>query len=143
MIGIEMPKPRSIKYNIKRSGVFIWKTLLCICTLSILILCLVPASKISGNTGLPHLDKVAHILMYFSFSLLYLISFVVNESLRGYVRLLGIVFFMGSAIEIFQEILPFQRNASILDVIANFIGCLSAIGIYRTFFRSSGRWYSE
>lgn len=97
-------------------------------TIVILYLTLMPPSKI-GSHPLYSYDKAGHFMMFFGWTFVFgLISF----AMRG-VRKTGLlaIFLIGSlfgiSIEIAQGMLPYGRNASLYDAIADILGCLTAV----------------
>lgn len=87
--------------------------------------------KDTDDTGIeiPHIDKVIHFIFYTVFAVLGCLylkeqkkeSFQLN---REVLKMLGIAILYGIAIEILQDLMPFDRAAEILDVLANTLGAI-------------------
>ncbi len=83
------------------------------------------------DTGIeiPHIDKITHFIFYAVFAVLGCLylkeqkkeSFQLN---REVLKMLGIAILYGIAIEILQDLMPFDRAAEILDVLANTLGAI-------------------
>ena len=81
---------------------------------------------------LSHSDKFFHAIAYFSLGLTWLLSF--PKSLEKKILKYAIVCFCiiyGIVIEVFQGVLTTYRTPSLLDVIANTIGVIVAMMIFK------------
>ena len=114
----------------------ILKYMLLLWVILIFIFSLYPSSELPENPGIPHLDKLVHFVMYFVFSLFFLVLYVDIQRLGAVLKLLLVVLLLTLITEILQQTFPINRTASLYDGLANFTGFFSAIGIYRTFLKS-------
>lgn len=78
---------------------------------------------------IPHIDKITHFTFYFIFVVLGVLFLkeVKKERFqlkRAIIVMLGIAFLYGIAIEILQYVMPYDRAAEILDVLANTMGAI-------------------
>ncbi len=83
------------------------------------------------SEGLPHItynDKIAHFAAYFLLALSACSLSLPRQKLRS--LLLGIVLY-GIVIEACQGLLIPGRHASLLDALANTLGVIAAIAVYR------------
>jgi glycopeptide antibiotics resistance protein len=101
-------------------------------TLLITFLCLIKG-KTLGDAGwlhLPYKDKYVHSTFYFVFTVLWFLHFRAQNT-AGTKRLRAMVFLMavfyGGFIEICQGLFTTDRNADILDVLANTSGSAIAV----------------
>ena len=75
-------------------------------------------------------DKFIHGLYYATLTFFWILSAKTKRDQKQ-IKVGLSVFFLGLALEIMQEVLPIQRNMDVLDVFANSIGILIAIGTAR------------
>jgi VanZ family protein len=75
-------------------------------------------------------DKFIHGLYYATLTLFWILS-TKRLGDQKPIKVGLYVFFLGLALEIMQEVLPIQRNMDVLDVFANSVGILIAIGTAR------------
>ncbi len=83
-----------------------------------------------------HADKVYHTIAYFTLGLIWLISF--PKSLKEKRLKYAIVSFCiiyGIVLEVLQGVLTAHRTASLLDVIANTVGVIVAMLLYKQVFK--------
>ena len=80
-------------------------------------------------------DKVAHLVMYGTFSYLLLRGFQKQTQFPGlqsnfviYAMLIGIIF--GAFTEVMQRYVFSGRNANIYDFLANVTGCFAGLAVY-------------
>lgn len=102
----------------------------------ILWLSIMPASALRGAPELfPQQDKVLHALIYGLFAVLLLWAYSPRWPKTSSARLLGIVLLTtayGGVMEILQLSLPsLQRDCSGSDLLADLLGSILGIGIYR------------
>ena len=111
------------------------RNLLVICVLYttiITIFLLVPIST-GISTKLP-IDKLVHIVLNAALIFLWLAYFYKKEALKEWYSLLVILFLAivyGIIIEISQEHFTTSRTADVFDVVANIVGCLSGLFIFK------------
>ena len=110
------------------------KVLVVLWAISILFLSFYPMNKLAVEPRLPYFDKLVHFVLYFVLSFLVMSSLKSTKNNWVLFHVLWSVFAYGLMIEIGQGIFTYYRSTSIFDLIANFLGCIGAIGIYRTFF---------
>ena len=106
------------------------KVLAIICTLAVAVGSLI---SIQGEikTSFIHLDKFVHFLAYGILCLLWLKVYVLkNKKLKLIIIVAGLVLAYGIIIEALQEVTTSYRQFDILDIIANFLGILVAVGIF-------------
>jgi len=96
----------------------------------ILILSLLPASSTQKiSIEIPHFDKLIHLIMYFFLTATLLID--IKNNIKKPTRvlivsvLLSIIIFSG-IVEFIQEFFILGRFGSLLDLIANFFGLITA-----------------
>ena len=118
-------------YHINK-GHWMWKTLLFTWFLVIVGLSFYPFQNLEERPSLIQIDKIAHFFLYFVLSVLLIKSDYLSDRYSVSYSVLLIVFFLGGIIEILQGAITVERHASFLDIGANMLGALSAIGIYRT-----------
>ncbi len=107
---------------------FIWMII-------IIILSLLPVSNLNipKVITIPHLDKLAHMFMYFVYTLLLVFGFrIYNQGdfkNRYYVISLVVAIILGGLTEIAQGILfsSFSRQKDLMDFLANTAGALFAL----------------
>jgi VanZ family protein len=90
----------------------------------------------SFSVGLSHLDKIYHAIAYFLLGLTWLFSFpksLQNKSLKYVVVISCIIY--GIVVEVLQGTLTTYRTASLLDVIANAIGVLIAMIVFKQVYK--------
>jgi VanZ family protein len=85
----------------------------------------------NNDTGIriPHIDKITHFVFYCVFVVLgtlflkekTITTFQLNKTV---LRILLIAILYGIVIEVLQHIMPYDRAAEILDVLANTIGAI-------------------
>lgn len=101
----------------------------------IIILSLLPVSNLNipKVITIPHLDKLAHMFMYFVYTLLLVFGFrIYNQGdfkNRYYVISLVVAIILGGLTEIAQGILfsSFSRQKDLMDFLANTAGALFAL----------------
>jgi VanZ family protein len=101
--------------------------------LLILYLSLTPGSDFNeGFLKIPHADKIAHFIMYFT-----LMSVIIFENrklvklTRDLLLLAIIPFTYGIIIEILQSLLTTTRTGSIYDIVFNLAGIIFSILLWR------------
>ncbi len=113
-----------------------WKSV--VWAIVILILCGMPGDDLNKVKfiDIPHLDKIVHGFLYFVFTLLLISE---NNTQKTYFEVTmssiiiaaAIALSYGILIEILQKFLFISRGAEILDMVANTIGFLIAVILYR------------
>jgi VanZ family protein len=79
-----------------------------------------------------NLDKVVHSFMYFMLSLSWLKTLGYKKENVNYVlQILFLSTLYGIIIEVLQEVLTTYRHGDIKDVIANIIGAIIAVLVYK------------
>jgi VanZ family protein len=112
-----------------------WKTILCAST--IVFLSLMSGSKIP-TVQIPHIDKLVHFIMYFSFGLV-----LIHDGLHfskihlSHLKLIFIsiivVIGWGAALEVLQRIPGLHRSSDFFDFLANTAGAVVAAIFYKFF----------
>ena len=107
-------------------------------TLIILVLSGMPGSKIP-HIHIPGIDKVVHFTMYCVFAFLLLNSFTLQKKFRlsDFNKMVVVVVAgasLGALNEILQATIYSGRSAELADEVANIIGTLSGILIYKKLF---------
>ena len=114
----------------------VWTTL-------VVILSLVPSSNVSlDNFQFKGVDKVAHFIMYTLLALFWVIGFKRQDiyvGLRRYALQISILggFSMSVIIEFMQEYVVESRSFEVLDLIANGIGCIFGIVLFKIIYKDS------
>lgn len=88
------------------------------------------------SIGLPHSDKVFHTIAYFLLGLTWLLSFpksLEKKSLKYAIVCFCMIY--GIVIEVFQGVLTTYRTASLLDVVANTIGVIVAMILFKHIYK--------
>lgn len=82
-----------------------------------------------ADTGLPINDKVLHLLTFFALTVAF--YWVVDTTRRRTLHLTLIVCTLGLGVgsEVLQAVLPNGRSFDVLDIIANLVGSLAALGL--------------
>ena len=114
-----------IKLVIERKHLFY--ALFVMVTGTILYITLSPPDELPKQT-LFKFDKLGHFIIFFGWTSLFGILRVAQSGKKA--RLLSILFsavLFGLMIELLQHMMPFQRNAEALDMVANVAGSLSAL----------------
>ena len=112
-----------------------WKTIVCLLVISLLSFLPLKSSDNTPFINIPHLDKLAHFIMYAILSafLLQGISLFRNQ-LNPFINILytaGIVIIYGVFIEYIQMTYVSYREGDLLDILFNSAGCLCGIVLYR------------
>ncbi len=106
------------------------KVLAILCTLAVTVGSLISIQGKIKTTFL-HLDKFVHFLAYGILCLLWLKVFVTNsKKIKLIIIVAGLVLAYGIIIEALQGVTTSYRQFSILDIIANFLGILVAVGVF-------------
>lgn len=96
----------------------------------VLITCLslIDLSPRDDGLEIPYLDKLVHFTFYLVFVLLGCLAFNLNENkiklTKGLLILIICAVLYGLIIEALQDVLPVDRSAELLDILANTIGAL-------------------
>lgn len=91
------------------------------------------------SSGLPdiqikNLDKIAHLLLFFVFGILWMGALRLELRTRMAV-VIGIGILVAIGTELMQGMLPFERQPDHLDVVADVIGLVIGVGTYRALAR--------
>jgi VanZ family protein len=112
-----------------------WKTIICVTVI-------ISLSVMSGNeiphVSIPHIDKIVHFIMYFTFALALIHDFLHYSKIHlkhWQIVLLSIVsvIAMGGFLEILQRIPYIHRSSDFFDFLANAIGAVIASIVYKLF----------
>ena len=114
--------------NLLKDNFFI--VAICI-TASIAYLSLMKMPKI--DIGVSNIDKMYHLIAYFTLSMCWLLAFYKKPSLKYIIISICIVF--GIIIEVLQQKLTLYRTGDYKDAIANTIGILLGLLIFNLFFK--------
>lgn len=102
-------------------------------TLIILLLSALPSSSLKLPTGsnIPHLDKIAHLVMYFIFTFLWARVLETHYEKRKIVlySLIG-CFLYGLLLEILQKMFFTTRDFELLDILSNIGGGIAGIAVF-------------
>lgn len=116
---------RVILFCLKNKQVI--KILFVITTLSILLLTMLPPDKL-GESDVYNYDKLGHFLIFFGWTLLFgLFMFTKKKTETKFVLIFIVGCAFGVAIEIFQEILPIDRNMDIFDALTDILASFTAM----------------
>jgi VanZ family protein len=112
-----------------------WKTTICIIVIVTLSLM---SSKELPNVSIPNIDKIVHVLMYFTFALALIHDFLHYSKIHlkyWQIILLSIVsvIALGGFFEILQRIPFIQRSSDFRDFLANAVGAIIAAAVYKLF----------
>jgi len=112
------------------------KTIASIYLVLIAILSLLPSYDLPDIPMFEGEDKAIHVCMYFGLAILVCWSFDFSRKRMGplYLMLAG-VFFWGVLMEILQRTMHNGRNFDFRDMIANLVGALAGLMLYRYFDR--------
>jgi len=88
------------------------------------------AQGLNSGISIPHIDKVAHFIVFFGLSLLFDLGFSQSKS-----RALLLALFYGIAVEWLQSFIP-GRQASIPDIIFDMLGCACYYYVAQTWLRT-------
>lgn len=80
--------------------------------------------------SIPFKDKIAHFLFYFIMYYLWKKALKLNSN-KSQLKLIFIIVLYGIIIEVFQMIFTSDRQADVLDALANTLGALVAYGFLR------------
>lgn len=114
-------------------------------TALVVILSLVPSSNVSlHDIQIENVDKVAHFIMYTFMSLLWVIALKrqnIYVGLRRYALQIIVfgTFSISVVIEFIQEYAVVSRSFEVLDLIANGIGCIFGIVLFKIIYKDSYR----
>jgi len=121
---------------IKNNNYFVlkyWKSFAL--TIIIIILCALPGDEIDEAKfiNIPYLDKIVHLGMYFSLSIILMLESI-KTSVKRIKTIIILVFIycftLGVSIEILQKYIFINRGADIIDVIFNVTGIIFGIFLY-------------
>lgn len=131
-------------YKLLFSIPFIWRLILFIGYLSAIVFAsLARPKRIPKIMVIPHIDKIVHFIMYFGFCLLAAWVFdrsvyadrkntlSVNNPNKLYAGVLLLAITWGAIMEIFQHYMTLGRHFSVNDMLANAIGALAGILLYK------------
>ncbi|NVK52908.1 MAG: VanZ family protein [Flavobacteriaceae bacterium] len=102
-----------------------------------LLICYLSLKKLSSlQIQVSHIDKVFHAIAYFFLGISWLLSFPKSYSNKvvKYTILICCVLF-GIIIEISQSTLTTYRTASLLDAIANTVGVVVAVIVFKSIYK--------
>ncbi|CEN42497.1 MULTISPECIES: VanZ family protein [Capnocytophaga] len=106
--------------------------LLLIWVIVILVLSLMPPKNVDELPKIPHLDKVAHFVFYFIFTILFFLTFQNNkENVKKvaniYILSFVVAFSLGICIEWLQNTITQDRSGDLFDVLFNTFGTVVAL----------------
>ncbi|WP_334056802.1 VanZ family protein [Polaribacter sp. P097] len=87
----------------------------------------------SKDIGVKNVDKIYHLIAYFSLAFAWLVSFYQQKSKKMLIVLACVVF--GIIIEVLQSALTNYRTGDYLDVFANTLGVLLALLFFNAIFK--------
>jgi len=100
----------------------------------IAVLSLIPGNDLPNSKFfIPHFDKIVHVGMYFFICIFLISPFEKSRFGKGYVAALLVSLFIGALLEVLQSTVAVNRSGNIADFIADFIGALLALALYRYF----------
>lgn len=85
------------------------------------------------DIGVKNVDKIYHLIAYFSLAFAWLVSFYQQKSKKMLIVLACVVF--GIIIEVLQSALTYYRTGDYLDVFANTLGVLLALLFFNAIFK--------
>jgi VanZ family protein len=102
-----------------------WRTLFW--SVIMLVLFLVPAQDLPGQTKIPYLDKFAHVILFMVFTIFYLLDRLKIRGLKSIVPVhIAVSFFymiiFAVTVEFLQKIMGFGRAWDIKDIFWDVIG---------------------
>ncbi|MEO5581753.1 MAG: VanZ family protein, partial [Saprospiraceae bacterium] len=101
-------------------------------TLTIIILTLLPKNEMPSITfGVKYLDKVVHFIFYFILISLYLFEAAKGSSRHSWVFGFIICLVLGIGTEFGQRYLNMGRNFEQADIVANFLGNISGLLLFK------------
>lgn len=108
---------------------------LAICwTILVTFLSLVDSNYVP-SVKIPNADKVVHFIFYFFFTIIWYLSFKGNNKGKHKNKILLIScmtsVIYGIVMEIFQTLFTMSRSADVKDVVANIIGSIAAVILYK------------
>ncbi len=83
--------------------------------------------KVNLASAIEHKDKIVHIAMYCTYTIIWFAYFNYHEKKIKYANTILLVFSTGVLIEILQETLTSKRSGDLYDVVANSIGIIIAV----------------
>lgn len=97
--------------------------------LLMLVVFLAPSNRLPEGPTLPFADKIAHVFLFFVFSLLLLLarirqSTIIIRPRDLVIRVLIIAVIFGALIELTQSLMAIGREGSLFDLIADLAGAL-------------------
>jgi VanZ family protein len=87
----------------------------------------------TNSINISHIDKLYHGIAYFFLSFSWLFAFETSKVKMFWIAIGCILF--GIVIEGLQALVTNYRSADFIDIIANTLGCLSALALYTYFFK--------
>lgn len=100
-------------------------------TLAILVLCTIPGNQLP-QVGVLSADKIGHFAMFTAFGWLWMHALRLKVRVRfGLVLAAGLAYAVLT--EVYQGVLPFGREPDMWDAVANSVGLLVGIGVWRLF----------
>lgn len=94
-----------------------------------------PSKKIPEFNMIPHLDKIVHLIMYAVMTIFIIPVHLKQKNYsKTYLFSGSISFLTGIAFELVQKYLTDDRSASLLDIIANTLGVVIGLLMYRFLF---------
>jgi len=122
-------------YNIIITDFFqYWKTIVWLTIVFFLSTMTVPDVSSVPLVNIPHFDKIIHFSMYFILATLWMLDdFKKTKAFRMFNLIIIMIFSIsyGLLMEVVQQIIVQDRTGDILDVLANTIGVIIAILIFR------------
>ena len=91
-------------------------------TLLIMALLSIPGSSLP-STKLLEFDKLAHAGLFFILGFLWLFALADGKLMRA-LLVLGVILAFSFASEWYQQLLPFERTADLMDAVADSVGAL-------------------
>jgi VanZ family protein len=98
-------------------------------TLGILAACTIPGRDLP-SVNIPSFDKIAHVVVFAGFGWLWMHALRGTPAQKTWRVLAGGLAY-AALTEIYQGILPFYRTPDLYDALANALGLLAAVLIYR------------
>jgi len=97
----------------------------------VVVASLYPIGEIGHTQRIPHSDKIVHFFLYF---VLFLLIAAARNKRKSDVQPLfyGLLFcvFLGTVIEVLQEIMELGRRFSFFDILANISGTITGLTCY-------------
>ncbi|HLW40108.1 MAG TPA: VanZ family protein [Brumimicrobium sp.] len=110
-------------------------------TILVVVVSIAPSSSVElSEIKIAHLDKIAHFILYTLLSFFWTVGLKrqnINLRLRSRAYVVVVLggFVLGLVLEIIQHFFTLSRSFEVLDLIANGIGCIFGVIIFKIVYR--------